>query len=391
MSRQTSLLVLVGLYFAGGLMAPAMGDVFVTTKPIRSADAAAIQEYWTEQRMRAAKPYPMPGGSPADSGITPSDTVPNQADGEPGVSPGALPLSKESPSEMDSGEMDSGEMDSGFLGDLGTGDMEDDSASQGAGIAGYTTPFPFTMYEVNARDIQQFPYKTVGRIFFTTATGGNSSCSGSSIGGRAVLTAGHCVSAGNGRWHRNWVFRPAYRDGPPITSIGSWPGVSATTFTAWHNSGSLCRDVGYIITANQGGLKLSQRVGALGYAWNWDSTHQHWSAFGYPAEQTRTNPQYFFNGKRMFQSEASFANYSPISGSCTPRPPCFGTYMTGGSSGGPDILKFDPTGGIYPNGGTWANGVNSHYYSGGARVAGGLCTPYFDTSVRNLIAGGVVK
>lgn len=386
MSRQTALLGLAGLYLVGGLMAPAMGGVFVTTKTIRGGDAAAIQEYWTEERMRAAEPYPMPGGAPADSGVTPSDVVPNQADGEPGVSPGALPLSEGSTSEMDSGEMDSG-----FLAELGPGDMEDYGTSQGAGVAGYTLPFPFTMYEVNARDIQKSRYRTVGRIFFTTSTGQNSSCSGSSIGGRAVLTAGHCVSAGNGRWHRNWVFRPAYRDGPPITSIGSWPGVSATTFSVWHRSGNLCRDVGYIIVANQDGKKLSQRVGALGYAWNWDATHQHWSAFGYPAERTRTTPEYLFNGTRMFQNEASFAAYSPVSGSCTPKPPCFGTYMTGGSSGGPDILKFDPTGGIYPKGGNWANGVNSHYYSGGARVAGGLCTPYFDSAVRNLIAAGVVK
>jgi hypothetical protein len=287
---------------------------------------------------------------------------------------------------MNSGETDSEEMDSGILGESGTWDMEDDSASQAPGTAGYTNPFPFTMYEVNARDIQQSPYRTVGRVFFTTSSGSNSSCSGSSIGGRAVLTAGHCVSAGNGKWHKNWVFRPAYRDAGGVKSIGVWPGSQAWTFKDWHTKSSLCRDVGAIITNNQAGLKLSQKVGALGYAWNQDSTHRHWSAFGYPAERTRTKPEYLFNGTRMFQNEASFAAYSPVAGSCTPKPPCFGSYLTGGASGGPDIWKFDPTGGIYPKGGNYANGVNSHYYSGGKRVAGGLCTPYFDTSVADFIA-----
>ena len=60
--------------------------------------------------------------------------------------------------------------------------------------------------------------------------------------------------------------------------------------------------------------------------------------------------------------------------------------MTGGASGGPVVYGLDPTGGLYPgvNGGNFANGVNSTYYLGG-RVAGGLCSPYFDTSVHNSI------
>jgi hypothetical protein len=158
------------------------------------------------------------------------------------------------------------------------------------------------------------------------------------------------------------------------------------TYTAWFNSGSFCRDVGFLITNNQAGLRLSQRVGWLGHAWNWDAQHQHWSQFGYPAERTRTSPEYLFNGKRMFENQASFAEFTAVwwNQSCSPLPYCFGSYMTGGASGGPEIWKFDPTRGIYPGGGNYANGVTSTYYLSN-RVAGGICSPYFDTSVHNFI------
>jgi hypothetical protein len=354
-------------------------DAWVTTEIIDDVTAAFTEDYWTDERMRNALPYPMPSPEGPAVDLTPYGSIPNRADGEPGLSSGGLPGSKGSPATNDSGSSVLAPFDEAL-----------DDTLHAPGPHGYHMPFPFTMYEVNKRDVRKYPYKTIGRIFFTAANGNNSSCSGSSIGGRAVLTAGHCVSDGDGNWHSNWIFRPAYRDdGTTIKSILKWAVSAPWTYTVWHQDGNLCRDVGFLITKTkkQGTLTLSQKVGWLGHAWNRDAQHQHWSSFGYPAEQTRTDPNYNFDGSKMYVNQASFAEFTAAwwgNQECTPEPYCFGSYMTGGASGGPEIWKFDPTFGIYPGGSNYANGVNSTYYLSG-RVAGGMCSPYFDTSVRDFI------
>lgn len=367
-----AVLLITALYVATPLLAD---DELIGGKITDSVTAAAIEEYWTEERMRNAEPYPMhsPEGAFAES--TPAGTIPNQADGEPESSPGGLPGFKESFSTNNFGSPELALLVGGL-----------DNSSPGP--HGYHWPFPFTHFEVNKAMYKKYPYKTVGRIFFTTASGTNSSCSGSSIGGRAVLTAGHCVSDGSGNWHSNWIFRPAYRDAGTITSILTWTAVQRWTYASWHNKGSFCRDVGFLITKNKnsGRLKLSQKVGWLGWVANFDSKHMHWNIFGYPAEKSRTNPQIFYKGKRMFESQASFARWTASwwDQTCKPLPQCAGSLHTGGSSGGPWIYRFDPTGGTVGLGGNFANSVTSTYYLPG-RVSGAMCGPYFDTSVANFI------
>ena len=255
------------------------------------------------------------------------------------------------------------------------------------GLAGgYTMPFPFTMHEVNKKDLKKYPYSAIGKVFFT-AFGLNYVCSGASIGNKAILTAGHCVSDGAGTWFSNHMFYAgayASRPGRKFTKKAKFVAMTTWTYTSWHNNGNYCRDVAGIIATKP----VQRRVGALGHSWNYNPAETHWSAFGYPAERTRTSPEYFFDGTRMYQTEASFAtqSWATCSDSSEPVPFCFGSYMTGGASGGPVIRNFDPTGGIFPGpaGGNYANGVNSHYYLGG-RVAGGICSPYFDTSVHDFI------
>jgi hypothetical protein len=342
--------------------------------------AVGVDSYWTVERMRNAHPYPMPSLEKPAQGTVTRESVKNPADGDPGVMPGAKPGGGESGVPASTDEQGSSEEGEGRL-SAASAELEAFETQ------GYTLPFPFTMYEENNALRNRYPNITIGRIFFTTSSGFDSSCSGASIGGRAVLTAGHCVSDGSGNWHRNWLFRPGYRDTGAVVQGQKWVGTQAITFTAWHTGGSYCRDVGFIITRDKPTGTLSQVVGALGHAWNWDASHQHWSQFGYPAERTRTAPEYLFNGTKKYVNEASFAEYTAdwwTPGFCTPEPVCFGSYMTGGASGGPEILRYDPTGGLYPNGGNWANGVTSTYYLAG-RVAGGICMPYFDTAVHDII------
>ena len=62
-------------------------------------------------------------------------------------------------------------------------------------LLGYSYPAPFTRWE-NFADYNLWPYRAVGKLFFKQ--GGKSFvCSASSIGGCAIITAGHCVHQGD--------------------------------------------------------------------------------------------------------------------------------------------------------------------------------------------------
>ena len=333
---------LVALLVVFGLVGAASGSMYVSSDPLQ--DTAAVEAYWTPERMQSAVPYPM--------GIDgePTDPDPAALEEEADAMPGSSTSSRDGrPSVLLEQE-------------------EDVPDSSGLQPASSSYPFPHTTYWVSTVVYLRFPYVTVGKVFFTKRTGGNFVCSGSSVGGRLVLTAGHCVSDGAGRFHINWSFVPAFLNGSRPRS--TWTAFKLWTFANWHNRGQFCRDVGFAITNNVSGQKLSQRVGFLGFSWNQNRVKQHWDEFGYPA----TAP---WNGQRMVQTEAEWArNDSPR---CS-NPPAVGTGSRHrpGSSGGPWVRIFFPDFGGARN---FANGVISYFY---ASQPDGLYSPYFDTAVRNL-------
>lgn len=363
------LLTNVILVVALSVVSPALAQEgpWVSSEEVDAATAEMQADYWTVERMQNAIPYPMASPDGVYSDYISPDSSESQDYGEIEIVPGVL-------SEAEGGLLtnDLSESELGLL-----------SSKAEEASTGFTYPFPFTMFEVKRSDIWRYPWKCIGRLFFTAAAGYNSSCSGTSIGGRAALTAGHCVSDGNGNWHSNWIFRPAYRDYGTPESIKQWSGRQAWTYSTWHYNGSYCRDVAMLITYDKAGQTLSQKVGALGYAYagsplGWAVTQQ-----GYPAERTRTSPEYFFDGKRMQTTHAAVGTWSGASwwtDDCDPNPYCFGSYQTGGCSGGPMIILWDTGFGPYPGTRNAVYGVASTYYNSG-RVAGGLCSPYFDASV----------
>ena len=242
--------------------------------------------------------------------------------------------------------------------------VEEDIEPQ-ATSGGYNYPGPFTRYEVFT-PYTQYPYRTIGKLFFKR--GGKSYvCSASSIGNNAIWTAGHCLHAGNNQasgWATNVVFVPAYKDGN--APYGQWQAKQLFVRTAWYKNGiskGLCQDMGGAVLYKKNGKKISQTVGWLGFAWNW-SKYQHWCQYGYPAGAP-------FNGKRLIANHSSFAYHG--NPGCSPRPLGVGSDLTGGSSGGPWILKFGTS--------NYVNGNNSYRRSSKPQE---MFSPYFNNNAKSL-------
>lgn len=230
---------------------------------------------------------------------------------------------------------------------------------------GYSYPAPFSRWE-NFDDYRSWPYRAVGKLFFKRS-GRSYVCSASSIGCCAIITAGHCVHAGNNAgsgWSTDVVFVPAYKDGN--APFGVWPASYSMTRVQWYRNGiskGLSEDIGGCILRKQSGKSISQRVGWLGFAWNW-SRNQHWLSHGYPAGSP-------FNGRRMQINAGSFAYSGDVGAS--PAPVGMGNDLTGGSSGGPWIWRFGT--------GNHVNGINSYRRRSKPKE---MFSPYFGNAAKSL-------
>ena len=242
---------------------------------------------------------------------------------------------------------------------------------QYAGEVLFTTatgyPGPFTRYE-NFHSYRTSPYQAVGKLFFRPfGSTGVATCTATSIGNDAIWTAGHCVSDGQGHWHSNWVFIPAYRQiGSTVeTPFGQWTGLKAFAFAAWHTSASHSRDSGGVILQPLNGAKISQRVGWLGFAWNQDPVLVHWLAMGYPGN--------IASGQRQIICTAGLTEIDATKPA--PRPVGMGCDMQHGSSGGPWISKFGSS--------NLLNGNVSYGLPGVKPLE--FFSPYFDTQSKGLL------
>jgi V8-like Glu-specific endopeptidase len=198
--------------------------------------------------------------------------------------------------------------------------------------------------------------RTTGRVFFTTAEGGNASCSGSAVTSAnesVVITAGHCVKL-NGASHRNWVFVPGFDDGR--RPFGTWVATRLLTTQQWNANEDINFDIAAAVVAPLNGRSLTDVVGGQGVAFNQPRGRQMFS-FGYPAAPP-------FDG-----SDLTYCSGRAFNDNVMTRDLGLRCNMTGGSSGGPWFAGFDESTGL-----GWVNSVNSFKYDFAANFMFG---PFF--------------
>ena len=236
-----------------------------------------VRAYWTQRRMRAARPLPLA-----------RDVVPRAASA----------LSAEAP--------------------------EPEALSHA----------PVNRYEIE--DTTSYPARVHGKVFLTFPGEGDFLCSGTVVGspaGNVVLSAGHCVfDAGfSDQWATNWMFVPGRHDGE--SPFGEWVAERLAASSEWVNDADHRFDVGAAVIEPQAGIPLEQAVGARGVAFN-QPREQLFRAFGYPADPV---PHPEFNGERLFVCDSPYGG-DDLS-MPPPRPMRIACDMTGGSSGGGWVIR----------------------------------------------------
>ena len=194
MKRLSSILalgVLLVFVFVTGALA---GPVASSSK----AHPSAVGTYWTAERMRAAKPMPMPK---VDRSVG-NQTRPDQ-DANPKTRSNRGPAGSSPPYCPDCDENQ-------FL--APTVAEESDFNLEASCPASYYYTYADTSNTT-------YPERVMGKIFFT-AWGEDMVCSGALVGQRVVLTASHCVCDEYG-WYDNVMFVPRL----PGRLGALWPGL----------------------------------------------------------------------------------------------------------------------------------------------------------------------
>ncbi|MGI5267637.1 trypsin-like serine peptidase [Nonomuraea sp. CA-218870] len=318
MHRRVALLSAAALALAGALVPAAQAQATGTAdhRPVRWSGAdswserRAVLQYWTTQRLLAAQPMDTmaaPRRAARSSGPT---------RGEPWAARGTAARSGQRTPWRTQG-----------------------SARDGATLRAAVP---------NSRGLRWTDggavVRTSGRLFFTTAGGGNASCSGTAVTSAnesVVMTAGHCVKL-NGAAHRNVAFVPAFDNGR--RPFGTWVATRLLTTQQWNAREDINFDIAAAVVAPLQGRTLTDVVGGQGVAFN-QARQRQMFAFGYPAASPFDGSDLIYCSGRAFNDPVATRGQGV---------PCT---MTGGSSGGGWFLGFDESTGV-----GMLNSVNSFTY-----------------------------
>jgi V8-like Glu-specific endopeptidase len=274
---------------------------------------AAPENFWTPEKLKKAKPMPWyDEGADADASFAEDYGVSGPPTFVNGGLPGEAGASGEEIDIDMINQMESGSFDASadFGVDFGTKDIFDSD------YVNYYSPLRY-----------QYPYRAIGKLFFTNATGGSSSCTGSVISPNSIIvTAAHCCyDRTYKKWMTNWSFAPArFGTTNPYGLFGYY---NARVLTAWITSGGRQNDVCLVhLKPNSAGKTVASQVGWLGRSWNYPITQHHF-AFGYPGNI----------GSGSYNCECSAESLANCGSSLVY---AMGCDMTYGASGGPWIRVF---------------------------------------------------
>jgi V8-like Glu-specific endopeptidase len=340
---------------------------------VQTITSGQLETYWTEKRMREAKPMPFPVASASNrpaGGI--ATTEPSR---QALIAYSGLPGDK--PYET--------KVDSSTLSELATPQP----------IFGIF-PFSYTRYRLfpdSKKSYKIYPYRLIGQLFFMIPGMGDFVCSASVINSAnfsTVWTAGHCVATPGIGFHTNVIFVPAENKGRAPFRI--WTANTLFAIDKWVDNGLLEYDNGAVVV-NRGGkhnARIGEELGFLGFLTD-ASRMQHWHLAGYPVaprDLNTTPPGPQFDGLHQEICAAAFATNDQPTGTpgVDPQTIGVGCDQTGGASGGPWLVDLSGLAGAV----NFVNGNNSYKYNDEPNNVYG---PYFTTgatNVRNAAQGVVI-
>jgi len=353
-----------------------------TSAVSEEARIKALQEFWTPERLAAARPMPLPKVDPAS--VIPSNApAPGPARFSPAIPPAIKPQPAGEPSLERFPLNQDVDEDASF-------DAQPDATPSPDGFS-YEMPFNDYRTQINAA----FPYSTMGKLFFAIPAGvpgenpGEYVCSAAVVGNSyTVITARHCMfDYASKKWYGSWVFFPEWNNGGS-SSVGGLTATGAVNgqHGAWYpelamtwTSGSAQvmslsggYDIGMFLmhdgtgTGCKGnkGKTIGYYTGAMGWVYNGNSSQIQWNQFGYPQAPP-------FEGNYLYQNNGATGIVNPLGSNYVVE---VGDPQTGGTSGGPWVVGFNPNNGPnvetattpnnnFANGNNFDNGVNSFVWT----------------------------
>jgi V8-like Glu-specific endopeptidase len=332
-----------------------------TAKPKASAsavlktdsEAKAAQAFWTPSELSSARPMPMPKLDPESIRSNAAPLI-NGAKAEPMIiGKGGLPSIHVAPSD---------DQQEPFSLNRGT----DTTAEFTPETVGFNYEMPFNNYKT--QNNTAYPYTAMGKLFFTIPEGasepaGTYVCSAAvAVDGHTLVTARHCMfDYSTGKWYSNWTFYPGWASGPDNSLHGGWTVNFAYTWTS--NASGWDYDIGLLSMhdstgrgcGGDSGSVIGSYTGWLGYSYGGDFSQRQWNVFGYPQEAP-------FAGNNLYQDNAATGTLNPLG---TTNVIEVGNPQTGGTSGGPWVIGFNPNDANTP-------APNSNTNTGGFNLINGV-------------------
>jgi V8-like Glu-specific endopeptidase len=166
----------------------------------------------------------------------------------------------------------------------------------------------------------------VGALFVSDASGDHFCTASvvSSPGRDLLVTAAHCINAGNGGgYRRDIVFIPSYHEGK--TPFGVWTPARLLVAPGWASSSDPALDVGFVVLKPYQGRNIEDVLGANTLDFN-PGYQNLVRVTGYPADE---------------EEPVTCQNWTKKQSADQLRFDCNG--FTGGTSGSPWVTKFDST------------------------------------------------